>query len=284
MGGIISQFSYVSATSTTLTFDIGIQTFVEPNYLYRFDGSIIPPESMDPSIATLITQVNQNQTINITITDTGLNPNTSYTYAFYYYDAGITKLNQAAVQGVPYYLTMTTLQGQTPCFKEGSKILTDQGYKPIEQLKNGDLVKTLLNGYKPIVLIGQKQIYHPATNERIKEQLYELTKDKYPDLIEPLVLTGAHSTLVDNFTNQEQIDKVVETLGEIYVTDDKYRLPVCVDGRASVYLKEGAYTIYHLALENDSYYYNYGIYANGLLVESCSKRYLNELSGMTLKH
>jgi len=61
-------------------------------------------------------------------------------------------------------------------------------------------------------------------------------------------------------------------------------LPACVDERASVYLKEGPYAIYHLALENDNYYHNYGIYANGLLVESCSKRYLNELSGMTLKH
>lgn len=29
-------------------------------------------------------------------------------------------------------------------------------------------------------------------------------------------------------------------------------------------------------------YINYGIYANGLLVESCSKRYLKELSNLTL--
>ena len=36
------------------------------------------------------------------------------------------------------------------------------------------------------------------------------------------------------------------------------------------------------ALENDNYYMNYGIYANGLLVETCSKRYLKELSNMTL--
>lgn len=41
-------------------------------------------------------------------------------------------------------------------------------------------------------------------------------------------------------------------------------------------------TIYHLALENESYYNNYGIYANGLLVESCSQRYLKELSNMEL--
>jgi len=37
-----------------------------------------------------------------------------------------------------------------------------------------------------------------------------------------------------------------------------------------------------VALENDDYYMNYGIYANGLLVESCSKRYLKEESNMEL--
>jgi hypothetical protein len=41
-------------------------------------------------------------------------------------------------------------------------------------------------------------------------------------------------------------------------------------------------TIYHIALENDDYYMNYGVYANGLLVETCSKRYLKELSRMEL--
>ena len=48
------------------------------------------------------------------------------------------------------------------------------------------------------------------------------------------------------------------------------------------YEEEGNFTIYHLALENENYYTNYGIYANGLLVESCSKRYLFELSNMEL--
>jgi hypothetical protein len=40
--------------------------------------------------------------------------------------------------------------------------------------------------------------------------------------------------------------------------------------------------IYHIALENEDYYMNYGIYANGLLVETCSKRYLSELSDMVM--
>ena len=50
--------------------------------------------------------------------------------------------------------------------------------------------------------------------------------------------------------------------------------------RAKVYEVPGEYTIYHVALENEDNYMNYGIYANGLLVETCSKRYLKELSGM----
>ena len=42
------------------------------------------------------------------------------------------------------------------------------------------------------------------------------------------------------------------------------------------------FNIYHFALENDIYTYNYGVYANGLLVESCSKRYLAEIANMTM--
>jgi hypothetical protein len=52
--------------------------------------------------------------------------------------------------------------------------------------------------------------------------------------------------------------------------------------KTTVYETAGTYTIYHLALENDDDGMNYGIYANGLLVETCSKRYLKDKSDMTL--
>ena len=51
----------------------------------------------------------------------------------------------------------------------------------------------------------------------------------------------------------------------------KFRFPTCLDDRANVYETQGDYTIYHLALENEDYFSNYGIYANGLLVETASK-------------
>jgi len=168
-----------------------------------------------------------------------------------------------------------------PCFKEGSKILTDSGYKLVQNLRKGDLVKTLLNGYKPISLIGKREIYHTASEERIKDQLYKYSSKKTSDVFEDLVITGAHSVLVDDIS-EEQREKITEVLGKIYVTGKKYRLPACVDKRSSVYEAAGTYTIYHFALDCEDSRANYGVYANGLLVETCSKRYLTDFSNMEL--
>jgi hypothetical protein len=180
-------------------------------------------------------------------------------------------------------LTPTNTNKSFTCFKEGTKILTDKGYKRIEDLKKGDLVKTLNDGYKSIFMIGKRNIFHVAnTTERIKDQLYKCSHTEYPEIEEDLVITGCHCILVDGFKDDEQRQKTIAVNGKIYVTDRKYRLPICLDERASVYEFPGEYTIYHLALEHDDYYMNYGIYANGLVVESCSKRYLKEKSNMTI--
>ena len=171
---------------------------------------------------------------------------------------------------------------QYVCFKEDSKILTDKGYIHVQNLRKGDLVKTLRDGYKPINMIGKREIYHIASKDRIPDQLYKYSNSEYPEVFEPLIITGCHSILVDNFVSEEQKEKTIKMNGKIYVTDHKYRLPACADEKASVYEISGNYTIYHFALENDNYYMNYGIFANGLLVETCSKRYLKELSNMEL--
>ena len=167
------------------------------------------------------------------------------------------------------------------CFKEDTKILTDYGYVPIQLLRKGDLVKTSKNGYVPINIIASRYMYNPICEDRIKDKLYVCTNEEYPTVFEDLVMTGCHSILVDDFREGER-EKTQEVLGKIYVTDNKYRLPACVDERAKPYEEEGVFTIYHIALDNDDYYMNYGIYANGLLVESTSKRFLTELANMKL--
>jgi hypothetical protein len=166
------------------------------------------------------------------------------------------------------------------CFKEDTKILTKTGYKLIQELKEGDLIKTLKNGYKPIYKIGYTKINHECSEERIKNQLYKCSSENFPEVFEDLMITGCHCILVDKYKNEKESEdsKIINnTVDEgNYLTENMYRLPACVDERTTVYEVAGVHNIYHFALENDDYYMNYGVYANGLLVESTSKRFMDK--------
>ena len=173
------------------------------------------------------------------------------------------------------------------CFLEGTKILCyDSDAKAevertIESLRVGDLVKTTMDGYKAIDSIGFSKIYNPANSMRSKNRLYRCSKENYPELSEDLVITGCHAILVKDLTDEER-SELIEHQGKIFVTEDYYRLIACVDKRALPYEKEGLFNIWHFALENDNYYYNYGVFANGLKVETASERSMREMSGMNL--
>jgi hypothetical protein len=172
-----------------------------------------------------------------------------------------------------------------PCFKEDTKILcfVDGEEKElfVQDIRKGVLVKTRLHGYLPVDMIGKSKMYNPNNQERYTDRLYLCSQENYPELNEDLVITGCHAILVDDF-KEGQREKTVNKFGRVFVTDKKYRLIAEFDERAIPYKYEGNFNIYHIALENESYYGNYGIFANGLLVESCSKRYLKEISKMTL--
>jgi hypothetical protein len=56
----------------------------------------------------------------------------------------------------------------------------------------------------------------------------------------------------------------------------------CLDERADAWNSEGMYTIWHFALDHEDSKMNYGVYANGLLVESCSIHHMIHKSNMTL--
>lgn len=175
---------------------------------------------------------------------------------------------------------------EAPCFLEGTRILcldeisNQMVYIPVQQIRKGMKIKTAKHGFVPVNMIGVSEIENEG-HERIMNRLYRLKQAHYADLFDDLVITGCHSTLVDGLTHK-QIQDTLGIFDMVFMTDDKYRLLACLDEKAQPYEKSGNFTIYHIALDHADYFMNYGIYANGLLVESCSQRYLKELSGMRL--
>ena len=173
-----------------------------------------------------------------------------------------------------------------PCFLEGSTILcqvhgVDQ-HVAVEQLTTGMLVKTRSSGYKPVVLIGHGTIENPGDDDRTKNRLYKCSLTNYPELKHDLYITGCHSILVSHISDKEK-EALIGHLGKIFITEDKYRLIACVDERAEPWNSKGTYNIWHFALENENESMNYGVYANGgLLVESCSIKFLKTKSNLTL--
>jgi hypothetical protein len=208
-----------------------------------------------------------------------------------YYGGTFTLTNINGGLGRPISSTINASTGvitfivPRACFLEGTKILCFENnkevYRPIESLRKGDLVKTIYNGYLPIHKIATSPIYNPNNDDRISDRLYKCSKENYPALFEDLYITGCHSILVPRLTYEQGLITMA-SLGKLYVTDNHCRLMAWVDEKCEPYTRGGIYNIYHIALENKDYYMNYGIYANGLLVETCSKRFLTEMSNMRI--
>ena len=156
------------------------------------------------------------------------------------------------------------------CFLKGTYIYTNEGYKLIETLKKGDLVNTFKDNYVRIDTIVEEELIHDAEKERNSRQLFKLSYPEYPKLLKDLYITGAHSILVGKLTEKQE-KQIIKDYGRTFATDLFDRLPAYIDEKAKVHEESGTYTIYHLCLENENKYSNYGIFANGLLVESLSK-------------
>ena len=172
-----------------------------------------------------------------------------------------------------------------PCFLEGTTILCQvegvEKYVPVEELRKDTLVKTSLHGFKKVFGVGKGTIQNPGDDSRIENRLYKCSPSKYPELKNDLYMTGCHSILEFPITDKQKED-TIKHLGKLFVTDKKYRLMACVDERAEPWNSEGTYTIWHFALENDNEKMNYGVYANGLLVETCTINYLKNKSNLSL--
>lgn len=170
-------------------------------------------------------------------------------------------------------------------FIDGTKILCmvngNEVYIPIQELKHGNLIKTLKSGVKRIEMIGWTTLR--KGEEGTKDKFYIYTKDSLPELTDDLVITGGDYTLVDSLT-PEQNERTIRLSGLQSLTEGKQRLMTCLDSRAQELPEEGNYTIWYIVLENVYRLKNYGIYANGLLVESTSKDSFSKDATMNVVH
>jgi hypothetical protein len=158
------------------------------------------------------------------------------------------------------------------CFKKGTKILCENDmYVPIEELKIGDLVKTYKHGYQKVIRTANGRLCDYPQNTL--NQLYTYSRERNPDLIEDLHLTGGHSLLLDTLTDEELYDmKQIHWPEDEYMVEDKYKLLASLSRDIRVAAEQNV-EIYHFTLEppeNARLSHVYGVYANGVLAESCS--------------
>ena len=162
---------------------------------------------------------------------------------------------------------------ESPCFLEGSKILRfnsdsqQDEYIAVENLRVGDLVFTSESGYKSVHSIGHRTIDNPKFDLNPSNRLYRFSSN---ETFEPLYITGEHCTLHIDIS-EEKRKLITYHMGNVYMTEGLYRVPAFLDERAEQYDREDTpVKIWHFALENENTENNYGVYANGLLVESCT--------------
>jgi len=204
--------------------------------------------------------------------------------------SGVTQIVYSFQSGMPpdtYTVFVTGPDGYNvsanpltiTCFVEGSEILCivdgEEKYVKVEDLSLGDLVKTYNNEPKKIEHIMK----HSFVNDKSKSQICKISGR--PNQTKDLFLTGGHSLLVDELTEEQEKETVAIWKG-LKKIDDKFLLLCFVDNSNEKVEDEQSYNLYHFVLENEDAKGQYGVYANGILTESISKHeYLK--SNNTLK-
>ena len=228
----VSNIYTYSYTPIKLSYD-NTFNFTFTSTLYDCSGTYYLKNENDQILSTKV--IDTDTTTSITFTDISTNLFDYGMSRLFVYKSDIEEFGDIQISD-PMVINAT-------CFLEGTKILAMDKkrilkYIPIEKLKPGMLVKTLSSGFVPIKYIGYSTLYNPGLATRVRDQLFKCTKSAYPELIEDLVLTGNHSILVEKVTDEER-EQITETLGEIYITEQRYRLPAFNDKRAVPYEDRG---------------------------------------------
>ena len=157
------------------------------------------------------------------------------------------------------------------CFNKGTKILClkdgHEQYVRIETLKVGDYVKTYKHGFQPIndMRKGTYRLNQPGDMG-----LYRMKKQD--QMIADLEMTGLHCLLIDSddVSYKQDIKNQGGLNNPKFFVDGKFRLRA-KECKQFKQMPCTSYSIYTFTLEGKE---QYGIWANGALVETTSTRIL----------
>ena len=152
------------------------------------------------------------------------------------------------------------------CYEANTLILTvendEEVYKKVSELKVGDLLKTYKQGNKMVKYIKSFK-YKPLNKEKDLDFLYKMKENN-------IILTGGHSILVDELTEEETLNNA--KYGFSQMIEDKTLLLACSSDKFERVDDDLEYELWHFTLENDDVTGHYGVYINdGILSESCSE-------------
>jgi Hint domain len=154
------------------------------------------------------------------------------------------------------------------CFVKGTKITCKNGIKLIEDCNVGDLVLTYKHGYKKI-----KNILRYTHKNNPNNSFHQICN------VNGLTITGGHSILVDGLTDLQKAE-TMKIWGELKMIDDKYLLLASLQSE-KIHNNE-KYELFHIVLENDDEFGQYGIYADDVLTESMSIHCYNNCGGIKI--
>ena len=157
------------------------------------------------------------------------------------------------------------------CVHESTDFLcyidNEEIYINIKDIKPGFLVKTYKEGYVKVKHIFKQKCFNSKKNTMKK--FFVMDKNKNDLLTKDLIITGGHSVLLDNLT-EEQYNKMKSSKTKYIKVHDKYKLLAFFNEDFVGKKDKTEETVYLLVLEADDDFKVYGVYVNGgMIIESC---------------
>jgi photosystem II stability/assembly factor-like uncharacterized protein len=235
--------------------------------------------------------------------NTGMSSNGNYAIAssnnqrgiFYSNDYGETWQNTSVTSGSFFDVALNNNSGcivgsssnsgiyfnpEALCFNHDTKILCwskEEGekYVAIQDLREGDFVKSYLHGYRKIMCIGKNTMINNAKFWNLS--MWKMEKANNNELIEDLIILGGHSLLVDSLSEEiKEKYKENNCFDGVSPTIDEKLFLLAAFNESFVQLKDSnVYTYYQLALDNEGdVNRRFGVWANGVLVETpCEEQF-----------